>query len=278
MSFWKLLEGDAWKLVETMPAKSVQAVVTSPPYWRQRTYDRRGEFGHGSLESYVESLVRLFNGLAMCLTDDGAAWLNLGDTYDAHRLQMVPARVACALSGAGWILRAEVIYERENIAPESAPNRPTRSHEHVFLLTRSTSYYYDAAYMREPAKYAGYHYKRKQRGPDGRRRINTDCIVSSTRNLRSVWTGPTGWNSQTSHSAVMPRLMAERCVLSVTRPGDIVLDPFAGSGTTGIVALENGRGFIGWELLATHVSEARVRLSQVAPLMSQEMVTEGMDQ
>src|SRR6185436_18967089 len=122
------------------------------------------------------------------------------------RLQMVPARAALALEAVGWYVRSEVIFERDNFTPRPSPGRPQRSHEHVYLLSRTPDYHYDDAYMREPAKYAGYKYKREgTRIADGRLRMDGETTVGDTRILRSVWRGPTGWNNAAYHPAMMPR-------------------------------------------------------------------------
>jgi DNA modification methylase len=265
----RIVRGDAWQLAETLAAGSVQAIVTSPPYFKLRTYTRKGEFGHGALGDYVAQLVRLFERLTPALRPDGAVWLNLGDTMRDGQLLLVPARVAIALQDAGWLLRSEVIFEQVNLAPAGNANRPQRSHEHVYLLSRSTRHYWDAGYMREPSTFAGYRLQRRYDYPEkmGAQQIRrfrkpVDRIVAPTRAVRSVWSGGTGWNGQAAgHPAVMPRLLAERAVLSVTRPGDLVLDPFAGSGTTGVLAVEHGRDFLGFELSSSYVAEARRRVA-----------------
>jgi DNA modification methylase len=273
---WTILHGDAWRLATTRPPHlpRARAVVTSPPYWRQRVYDEAsaGEFGHEATPTaYAARLAALFVALDPWLEPDAAAWVNLGDVFVDDALQLVPAVAALALAAVGWSVRAEVIFERENFTPRPSPGRPQRSHEHVYLVTRTRAYVYDDAYMREPAKYAGYEYIRTgARADDGRLRMDGHTVVGPTRILRSVWRGPTGWNGKVKHPAVMPRLMAERCVLSVTRPGEFVLDPFAGSGTTGILALEHGRSFVGFERVARWASLARGRLAEVAPLFATE--------
>jgi site-specific DNA-methyltransferase (adenine-specific) len=194
-------------------------------------------------------------------------WLNLGDTMRNGQLLLVPARVALALQSRGWLLRSEVIFERINPAPEADVNRPKRIHEHVFLFARSTKHYWDAAFMREPTRQAGVRERRTRTYPQSlgdwqirRIRKPVEFMTSPTRALRSVWSGGT-FTGDANHSAVMPRLMAERCVLSVTRPGDLVLDPFAGSGTTGLIAVEHGRDFLGFELSQAFAKEARRRVA-----------------
>jgi DNA modification methylase len=260
--------GDAWTLATTLPRDSIQAIVTSPPYWRQRRYTKDpNEFGQElSVHDYAVKLAMLLLTCGHALRADGAVWLNLGDSIVDKRQVRVGHVVVDRLEAHGWILRREVIFERLNFAPRSSEGAPTLSYERVFLLTPDVrEHYYDAGLMREPAKYAGYHYKRDgERRDDGRRRVDGETIVADTRNIRSVWTGPTGWNDIVDHPALMPRLMAERCVLSVTRPGDLVLDPFSGGGTTGVIALEQGRRFLGFELHEPFAMESSTRLQKAA--------------
>lgn len=266
MGDWKVLLGDAWDIASS-PTSLVQAVVTSPPYWRQRAYtESADEFGRKeTIEDYAAKLGALFGSLRAWLKDDGCAWLNIGDSYSGGRLMGVPYRVAQAVEANGWAMRSEVIYERENLTPRPSVGRPMRSHEHLFLFSKGEAWFYDDGAMREPAKYAGYHYKRPnaKASTNGRLRMDKDHVVASTRTIRTVWRGPTGWNGKTDHPAVMPKLMAERCVMSVTRIGDTVLDPFCGSGTTGVVAIGYGRSFIGFELSEAYVADAKVRLGEI---------------
>jgi len=267
---FRLRCGDAWSLV-TEPIEQLQAIVTSPPYWRQRVYQSQDEFGQEPLAEYIQKLIQLFSSLKASLRPDGAMWINLGDSYERDRLQAIPARFMVAMIEDGWQLRSEVIYERLNLTPRPARKRPTRSHEHVLLFTLSDAYYYDEAYMREPAKYAGYEFQRN--GPrlaDSRLRMDGAITVAETRNLRSVWSGSTGWNGEVQHPALMPQLMAERCVLSISQPGDRVLDPFCGAATTGFVAIRAGRSFIGWDIDREYIDTAQKRLETVAPLLARE--------
>lgn len=217
----------------------------------------------------------------------------------------IPWRVALALQADGWWLRSddieevefycpcgcgvvleervwrysqdrEVVWKKPNPMPESVRDRPTRSHEYLFLLTKSERYFYDAAAIAEPAvESANGNTVRKYRadrgGVDGYRG-HQGCAFpwkGSTRNKRSVWTVTTK-PFDGSHFAVMPEDLVEPCVLAGSGGGDVVLDPFCGSGTTGVVALKKGRSFVGVELNAEYVELARKRIGGVAPLLAQE--------
>ena len=211
----------------------------------------------------------------------------------------IPWRVAFALQASGWWLRQEVIWHKPNPMPESVLDRPTRAHESVFLLTKSAKYFYDAEAIKEPA--VGDHprngvpgtviqspgqavqkgisslrssgTKDKQRGHSRRHagfNARWDSMsraeqTSGKRNKRSVWTIPPA-QFRDAHFAVMPEELALLCVLSGTRAGDLVLDPFAGAGTTGVAAEKTGRKFIGIELNASNVAMAHARIRNVAPL------------
>jgi DNA modification methylase len=149
--------------------------------------------------------------------------------------------VALALQDDGWLLRSDIIWHKSNVLPESVRDRPTKAHEYVFLLTKQAHYYYDNVAVREPA-----------RARDGK----TDTF----RNRRTVWTIPTqGYKG--AHFAVYPTALVEPCLLAGSAEGDTVLDPFVGSGTTGIVALRYGRKFVGIEINPDYAEIARHRIS-----------------
>ena len=206
-------------------------------------------------------------------------------------LGMVPARVALALQSDGWYLRRDVIWQKPNARPEGAVlDRPTTAHEYVWMLAKSTDVFYDAKAIGERASES---YQREiEEGYDGvatknyagagvqdpsatkrriidsaRRRIASDGFLWV--NARSVWTIPTE-ASEVEHYAVMPEVLAEKCILAGSRAGDTVLDPFAGSGTTGAVAVRHQRSFIGCELNPDYVEMARARIGAASPLFASE--------
>lgn len=196
----------------------------------------------------------------------------------------IPWRVAFALQADGWYLRQDIIWHKPNPMPESVRDRCTKAHEYIFLLTKSPKYYFDSEAMKEPAVGANLHDvtgRTKQRGladtfkrKDSKRAqaipgqsVGThreDRPESSydlyTRNRRSVWTVATR-PFKGAHFATYPPDLIEPCVLAGSRPGDVVLDPFAGSGTTGAVALKHGRKFVGCELNPEYMALINQRLS-----------------
>lgn len=181
----------------------------------------------------------------------------------------IPWRVAFALQSDGWFLRSDIIWHKPNPMPESVKDRPTSAHEHVFLMAKSERYFYDADAIREPdsGKAAG------NREPLGKQQRRLSAGVSSGgtgsdpwtpghgRNARNVWTiGSKPYSG--AHFATMPPALAKRCILAGSRPVDVVIDPFFGSGTTGQCAEELGRGWIGCELQEDYVDLINERTAQ----------------
>lgn len=258
-----LHHGDAAEVAKSIPSKSVQTIVTSPPYFGLRDYGTAGEIGSEKTpEEFVANIVHLFACLRWALADDGTLWLNLGDSYGKRKqLLGIPWMVAHALQADGWVLRSEVIWQKPNPMPESVTDRPTRSHETVFMFAKSQDYFYDAAAVAEPAKdwstggpgtgiAATTHYGAGNGGNSGLSKIAARYKSGNgptTRNRRSVWTIPT-IPLGGAHFAVYPPDLIRPCILAGSRPGDTVLDPFSGSGTTGMVALQEGRRYVGIDL------------------------------
>jgi site-specific DNA-methyltransferase (adenine-specific) len=182
-------------------------------------------------------------------------------------LCMMPARVAMALQADGWYLRSDVIWHKPNPMPESVTDRPTKAHEYIFLLAKRERYFYDADAIREPVT-GNTIYRQSGAGPKYRANpTNGDGTLSSTlglipedpfRNKRSVWTIPTQPYAE-AHFATFPEELPKLCILAGTKLGDTVLDPFAGSGTTGQVAIELGRKVILIELNPDYCDMIRVR-------------------
>ena len=254
-------------------------IVTSPPYFGQRDYGVSSQLGVESTpEEYIDRLVEIFDHARHTLKADGTLWLNIGDKYIDGALAGIPWRVALALRAKGWILRSDIIWHKPNAMPHSVKTRPTTDHEYIFLFSKSSEYYYDVDAIREP--HVTFSEKSKMKGGRGHfgKRGSTpesgknggsqnlhdarwdQAFHEKGRNKRTVWSVPLG-KYRDAHFAVFPERLIEPCILAGCRKGGVVLDPFFGSGTTGLVALMNGRKFLGVEINQEYCAMAAARLA-----------------
>lgn len=188
----------------------------------------------------------------------------------AKNLLGIPWRVAFALQADGWYLRQDIIWHKPNPMPESVTDRCTKSHEYIFLLSKNPRYYFNSEAIQEPAtnRYPGSKSPIKalpgeREGENHNLRGSLHLIeASDTRNRRDVWTVPSAPYAE-AHFATYPPELILPCVLAGSKPGDTVLDPFNGAGTTGLVALENGRNYVGIELNPAYAALTRKRLARV---------------
>lgn len=253
----KMFYGDCVESMQKMISDGVKAqmCVTSPPYFCLRDYGVDGQIGiEKTPEEYISRLVKVFQTVREVLSDDATLWLNLGDSYGkGKQLLGLPWRVAFALQSDGWVLRQDIIWNKPNAMPESVKDRCTKSHEYIFLLSKNKKYFIEPDGMREDSikyKITGPREKTQPAGlrSDEAKKLGSfQMQVTKNRNRRSVWTIPTR-PYKGAHCAVFPPSLIEPCILAGSRPGDIVLDPFMGSGTTAQVALQHGRQYIGCEL------------------------------
>jgi site-specific DNA-methyltransferase (cytosine-N4-specific) len=257
-----LVCGDAETVLARFPCNTFQTCVTSPPYWSLRDYNIPGQIGlEESVFAYIDHVTSVFAQVRRVMKDDGTLWLNVGDSYTSggrtwratdkknpiramkvrpptpeglkpKDLIGVPWLLAFALQKEGWYLRADIIWNKPNCQPESVKDRPTRCHEYLFLFSKSEHYRYDPAAVR---------------GPNGR-------------NLRTVWDIHTKGYPE-AHFATFPPSMVEPCVKLGSDQLDLILDPFIGSGTTGLVALKLNRRFVGIELNPSYLKIAEDRLN-----------------
>lgn len=245
---------DTREKLADFPDAFFQCCVTSPPYWGLRDYDHPDQIGaEPKLGDYIQDLVKVFRSVRRTLRDDGTFWLNIGDAYTSggrtwrapdkknpgramsyrpdtpdglkpKDLIGLPWRLAFALQDDGWFLRSDIVWNKPNCQPESVKDRPTRCHEYVFLFSKAERYLYDGEAIKEQSM-----------GEGGRK------------NRRSVWSINTeGFKG--AHFAVFPPKLVELCIRAGTRAGDVVLDPFFGSGTVGAVSKRLHRGCVGIEM------------------------------
>jgi DNA modification methylase len=263
--------GDCLEILPTLEAESVQCCVTSPPYYGLRDYGVVGQIGmEKTSQDYIDRLVIVFREVGRVLRNDGVLWLNLGDFYSGGEMMGIPWRVAFALQSDGWWLRSEIIWNKPNQMPESVKTRPTKSHEHIFLLAKSVEYFYDCDAIREPhsddylTNKRGRQWGDKVRNKAGNgKSAQGDDFEShyhpNGRNRRSVWTITTKPFKE-AHFAVFPPEIPEICIKAGSKSGDTILDPFSGAGTTGLVAEKLGRKFIGIELNPSYVEMSKKRI------------------
>ena len=280
-----ILHGDALAVLKTLPSESVDCVITSPPYFALRDYGVTGQLGlERTPEEFVRKLVVILRECRRVLKSEGTLWLNLGDSYAARGIEPkwqpagvsglkakdlvgIPWMVAFALREDGWYLRQDIIWAKTNPMPESVTDRCTKSHEYVFVLSKSPRYYFNAEAIKEPATCAAD--KRRRQGRlvyrDGKRRGakgtgQTNFVsIKDKRNKRSVWSVTTS-RFKGAHFATFPEKLVEPMVLAACRPQGLVLDPFMGAGTTALVARKLERNYLGIELNRKFIRIAQRRL------------------
>jgi DNA modification methylase len=304
----RIYTGDARTVLASLPERSVQMCVTSPPYFGLRDYNVEGQIGlEPTVDEYVSALVDVFREVRRVLKDDGTCWVNLGDSYATKRaedikpkdLMGVPWTVALALRADGWYLRQDIIWHKTNPMPESSTDRCTSSHEYLFLLSKSARYYYDHNAIKEPmkdvslARLSQPNVMDQKGGPkdslDGNRshrktlRNQAERLIkhekwkdrfegwdeydkSLGRNKRSVWEVAIH-PLKDAHFATFPPKLIEPCILAGSKEGDTVLDPFGGSGTTGLVSDRLNRDAILIDLNPKYVDMARKRITKDAPML-----------
>jgi len=263
----EILQGNCLDRLKDLEDQSVNTCITSPPYWGLRDYGEDEQLGlEDTPEEYVENLVNVFREVKRVLRDDGTVWLNLGDSYSSHKdLVGIPWRVAFALQEAdGWYLRQDIIWHKPVPMPESVKDRCTKAHEYIFLLSKNAKYYYDNEAIKTPVKNdwgtrdrtnGKYHNEGSGLAPHSGLEKSYE-----TANKRSVWTVATKPYSG-AHFATYPPDLIEPCVLAGCPEGGTVLDPFAGSGTTGLVAKQHNCNAVLIELNTDYIKILKQRIN-----------------
>tara|TARA_R110000824_G_scaffold14836_5_gene62776 strand:- start:548 stop:1429 length:882 start_codon:yes stop_codon:yes gene_type:complete len=267
---YEIINNDCLEALQLMDDESIDCCITSPPYLGLRDYGHSAQVGQeGSMTKYLERMVIIFREVKRVLKPQGTLWLNLGDSYNGSGgaggdynkggmregqpkykgrndpllkrkdLMGIPHRVAFALQDDGWYLRQDIVWSKLNPMPEPVKDRCSKSHEYIFLLSKSPTYYFDYEAIKEAA-----------------------ITSPNTRNKRSVWTVNTK-PFKGAHFAVFPPDLIEPCLLAGCPEDGTVLDPFGGSGTTAGVAEYHNRDSIIIELNSDYIELMDGRISSV---------------
>ena len=315
----QIYKGDAAEVLRRLPDECVNCVITSPPYYGLRNYNVDGQIGlEASPEAYIARLLDVFRECRRVLKPLGVMWVVIGDSYAGsgrgkgernHKncrqspadyvgelfdkpyrvedfknkdLIGVPWMLAFALRREGWYLRQDVIWSKPNPMPESVRDRCTKSHEYMFMLSKSERYYFNHSAMLEPAQYDGRKKLVREASkkyvcpPEADTRTGTGLQIQSisrggdryflgpdgqfVRNKRSVWSVPTK-PFKGAHFATFPPSLICPCVEACCPLGGVILDPFMGAGTTAIVAKSLGRSYVGIELNGDYIKIAEERIA-----------------
>lgn len=316
----RIICGDALETLKNFPDESINCSITSPPYYGLRDYHKKEQIGREkTVEEYLDRLINVFREVRRVLKKDGTCFIVIGDSYagtsskkeqrdpkypkgrngqnpsitqkvlgyKSKDLMGIPWRLAFALREDGWYLRSDIIWHKENAMPEACKDRPTRSYEHIFLLSKSPRYYYDYDSLAEPMKEVS-----KKRYVRGRSKENKYLNENSGakiqkinearkygeykgdnipqfRNKRDIWTINTT-SFRGNHYAAFPPKLVEICMLAGCPKGGVILDPFIGSGTVGLIALLHNRKYIGIELNEEYVNLTKKRIETEVKKLGKE--------
>jgi len=290
-----IIQGNCLDELKNIPDCSIDCVVTSPPYWALRDYGVDGQIGlEPTFQEYINNLCNIFDEVKRVLKKEGTCWVNMGDTYfgsgsgkefEGYKYQQfcgaacsgadntprtvkgkmsdkclcqIPSRFAIEMTNRGWILRNEIIWHKPNCMPSSVKDRFTVDFEKVFFFVKNKKYWFETQY--ESATYTD---SRKDKGNIKYNNRNTNCgvTVSDKRNKRAVWRVTTKPFKE-AHFATYPEDLIETPIKAGCPEGGVVLDPFFGAGTTGVVAKKQNKDYIGIELNPEYIDIANKRLQQ----------------
>jgi len=305
----EIINGDALTILRSMADESVDCIITSPPYWQKRDYGVEGQIGlEPSFRDYLGKLLAVFQECKRVLKESGSMWINIADSYSGYKngitdrkmayipqadirkradevaersLMGTPARLEIALIDSGLILRNRIVWHKDNVMPSSCPRRFTIDYEDVFWFVKTQDYYF--VQQKEPFQakdeasikaYLGGNKIRNSQGIIGGNEIRKSQTYipkdGGMRNVRTTWTiNPSGITE--AHYATFPEELPRRMIQATCPKDGIVMDPFAGSGTTGIVAKQEGRDFIGIELNTEYATMAERRISKAFQQMGMEL-------
>ena len=267
--------GDAVEVLRTLPPNHAALAVTSPPYFRHRDYGVAGQIGQeDSLIDYLERIGGVLSELFRVVRNDGSCFFVVGDTYSDRKLLLVPHRICLLADAVGWTVRNDIIWQKTSPAPESPRNRWRGGHEHIIFLTKKPSgYLFNAEAVRTP--YAAATLRRwgagqVYGGPKSKDCRKKDSRMRGGRSFRlnpagciptDVWALPAA-NTSSRHYAAFPDQLARRAIEACSNRGDLIVDPFAGTGTTCTAAVALGRRCLGIELNPGYAAMAELAIAK----------------
>jgi len=295
-----IINGSALEELKKLPEKSVNMCITSPPYWALRDYGVEGQLGlEPTFNQYISNLCDIFDGVKRVLRDDGTCWVNIGDTYfgggnnrgnnspisdkqasnkgavgqvqqdwskmsyKSKSLLMIPQRFAIEMINRGWILRNTIIWHKPNAMPHSVKDRFTVDFEYLYFFSKKKKYYFKQ--QLEPFKSKPTKLRDKRNEDYGAAYLSPlgkgmrNGYEVGARNKRTTWTINTR-PCKEAHFAVYPETLCETPIDAGCPEGGVVLDPFFGAGTTGLVAKKQNKDFIGIELNPDYIKIAERRI------------------
>lgn len=281
-----VIKGDCISVMKTFPDKSINCVITSPPYWQLRDYKWDGQFGlEPTFQQYLENLWAFIDECKRIITDDGTVWINLGDTYgtvsnnmttgniiynkikytggidnyskpaDYHKcLLLIPHRFAIGCIDRGWIMRNDIVWAKRNAMPESVRDRFSKKHEYFFFMAKNEKYYFDLDSIKDRTITKDNRIRdrdaTKLNNTPGRTKMaglkENNYDVKNPGSVSDFWDVPTQPSSDEHFASYNDKLVGKP-IMAGCPQGGIILDPFCGTATTGCRAIELGRKFIGIE-------------------------------
>ena len=262
-----LVSGNAYELLQDLPENSINSIVTSPPFLWQRISDIEGHIGNEPrVEDYVTKIVDFFELSKKSLTGDGTVWLNIGEIFRHKQVVGVPWRIAFAMQEAGWRWVDTVVWNKMNKCFGGPKKRTTLCHEFILVFALNEDYYYDDDAIKEKGSVP----KGKRGAKGSKERYETKGVnarppkyweYTGFRNKRSVWSVQPR-PSKLDHYSMYPVELIEPCVLAGCPEGGTILDPFCGTGSTGIACIKHERNFVGFDINPENIVKAQKRIDE----------------
>lgn len=286
----KILNGDVLEQLRLIPDKSIDMCITSPPYWNMRDYNEENQIGlEYTIYEYIDKLHTIFNEVHRVLKDDGTCWINIRDSYSQgvkrcngikkKSMCMIPERLSIKMIDSGWLLRNTIIWHKPNAMPDSCKDRFTHDYEYVYMFSKSPKYKFNTQYEPFVTLNNKHDYSNDTESENTKQSklLKTKMVRhgsdGSTLNNPSKWSNKgrikrTTWNISTkpfkdAHFATFPEELILTPILAGSNENDIIMDIFMGSGTTGVVAKNNKRNYIGIELNKEYIEIANKRIDNI---------------